>query len=62
MRDINDYTKNYNIASFEDYKVIYRRKKVLEIMQKYKPKRILEIGCGMEPLFNYIWGGMINML
>jgi len=45
MRDINDYTKNYNIASFEDYKVIYRRKKVLEIMQKYKPKRILEIGC-----------------
>lgn len=57
MRDINDYTKNYNIASFEDYKVIYRRKKVLEIMQKYKPKRILEIGCGMEPLFNYIRGG-----
>lgn len=54
MRDIEKYTENYNHPSFEDYQVIYRRKKILELMEKYCPKRILEIGCGMEPLFPYI--------
>lgn len=54
MRDIDKYTKEYNKAGFEKYQVAYRRKKILEIINKYKPKRILEIGCGMEPLFSYI--------
>lgn len=54
MRDIDDYTENYNVPNFEDYQIIYRRKKVLEIVHKYAPKKILEIGCGMEPLFQYI--------
>ncbi len=56
MRNIVDYTENYNVPNFEDYQIIYRRKKVLEIVHKYAPKRILEIGCGMEPLFQYIDG------
>lgn len=54
MRDIEKYTENYNVPNFEDYQVTYRRRKVLEILHKYAPKRILEIGCGMEPLFQYI--------
>lgn len=54
MRDIEKYTKDYNVANFEDYQVKYRRKKILEILEKYKPKSILEIGCGMEPLFQFI--------
>ena len=54
MRDIDKYTEDYNQPNFEDYQIIYRRKKILEIMKKYHPKRILEIGCGMEPLFQYI--------
>ncbi|MBF7045964.1 methyltransferase domain-containing protein [Campylobacter volucris] len=33
--------------------VYYRRKKVLEILNKYNPKNILEIGCGMDSIFNY---------
>ncbi len=56
MRDINKYTYDYNKPNFEDYQVKYRRKKVLEIIDKYKPKFILEIGCGMEPLFKYLAG------
>lgn len=54
MRDIEKYTKDYNQPNFEDYQIIYRRRKILEILNQYKPKRILEIGCGMEPLFQYI--------
>ena len=54
MRDIDKYTEDYNQPNFEDYQVIYRRKRILEIMKGYQPKRILEIGCGMEPLFQYI--------
>ena len=54
MRDIEKYTEDYNQPNFEDYQIIYRRKKILEIMDQYNPKRILEIGCGMEPLFQYI--------
>lgn len=56
MRDIEDYTENYNIPNFEDYQVVYRRKKVLEIIRKYSHNNILEIGCGMEPLFQYMEG------
>ncbi len=54
MRDIKDYTENYVNLVFEDYQVMYRRKLVLEIIRKYPHRRILEIGCGMEPLFKYL--------
>ena len=54
MRNIKEYTKNYNNIAFEKYQVIFRRKKVLELLEKSRPRRILEIGCGMEPLFQYI--------
>lgn len=54
MRDIEQYTKDYMIPSFEDYQVKYRRRKVLELLENYNPKTILEIGCGMEPLFQFL--------
>lgn len=54
MRDIKDYTKNYVNLVFEDYQVMYRRKQVLAILGQYSHKRILEIGCGMEPLFKFL--------
>lgn len=54
MRDIENYTENYLKPGFEDYQVMYRRKKVLEIIEKVRPGKILEIGCGMEPLFTYL--------
>lgn len=51
MRNIDDYTNNYLIETFEEYQVKYRKKKLVEILRKYNPQRILEIGCGMEPIF-----------
>lgn len=54
MRDINDYTAKYSADYFETrYMVKYRRKKILETLNAHKPKNILEIGCGLEPLFKF---------
>ena len=53
MRDLDKYEKDYNIPNFEDYQTKYRKKKILSILKQYKPKRVLEIGCGMDPIFSY---------
>lgn len=54
MRNIESYTKEYLKPNFEDYQLKYRRKKILEILNRFPHQRILEIGCGMEPLFQYL--------
>lgn len=54
MRDIEKYAKKYTIQSFEEYKVFYRRKTILKQIQDHVPHSILEIGCGREPLFQYV--------
>lgn len=51
MRDISDYTRQYEKSDFENkYQVKYRRKKVLALMEQYPHDDILEIGCGLSPL------------
>lgn len=52
---MEQYSKNYanNEHDFENVMVVMRRKKILDILRKYNPKNILEIGCGMDSLFNY---------
>lgn len=52
-RDIDQYTKDYLNHDFEDTMVYYRRKKVLEILNQYKPKNILEVGCGIQSIFDF---------
>lgn len=52
-RNIEQYTEDYMHHDFESVMVKYRRKNVLKILNKFKPKRILEIGCGCESIFNY---------
>lgn len=54
MRNIEEYSNEYNKADFEEYEVKYRRKKILEIISRKGLKNILEIGCGKEPLFKYL--------
>ena len=56
MRNMEDYTTRYAVPGFENYQVKYRRKLVLEQIERYKPENILEIGCGYEPLFKYVQG------
>ena len=55
-RNIEDYAQTYlNDASlqFESVMVAMRRKKVLEVLNQYRPKTILEIGSGTQSLFDF---------
>lgn len=55
MRDISDYKKQYlNDYDFEKYMVAYRRKNIVDVMSAHSHWNILEIGCGIEPLFMYL--------
>lgn len=54
MRDISKYEADYQQEDFEIYQVKYRRKKILEYIEEIGPESILEIGCGMHPLFEFL--------
>jgi hypothetical protein len=51
MRDIEKYAQDYTAEGFEPIQESFRRKKVLEILRRYEPQEILDIGSGMQPLF-----------
>jgi len=51
MRDLGDYFKNYVEKNFDHILSDFRKKFEIEIIKKLKPKIILEIGCGLNPLF-----------
>ena len=53
MRNIRDYEKKYQTEPCEEYQVKYRRKQILQLLGKYNHRNMLEIGCGMEPLFEH---------
>jgi len=54
MKDIKKYEQTYlEHYGFEKYQVQYRRKKVLECLTNYQPQSILEVGCGLEPIFEF---------
>jgi 2-polyprenyl-3-methyl-5-hydroxy-6-metoxy-1,4-benzoquinol methylase len=53
MRNLQDYQEQYEQLPFEPIQASYRRKKVLESLNKYRPRVLLEVGCGLDPLFNH---------
>ncbi len=58
MKNIKDYTEKYTQHYQEDFSfereiVRSRRQKVLASLKRYPHKSILEIGCGLEPIFPY---------
>ena len=55
MRDIHNYEIEYNKEFCEIIQVEYRRKKIIEELNKYNHKRILEIGCGNSPIFDFFF-------
>lgn len=54
MRDLTRYGEVYSEPGFEKYQIKYRRKKVLEILNRYKHRCIFDIGIGPEPLFQFV--------
>lgn len=51
MRDIKDYEDKYKDEPFEEKMVEIRKKEIVSFCKNNKHKNILEIGCGLEPLF-----------
>jgi SAM-dependent methyltransferase len=61
--DIRDYTEKYAAhyrgsgpGWFEATLVGIRRRQVIASLERHRHARVLEVGCGMEPLFAY-WTG-----
>lgn len=51
-KSIDAYWDTYkSLYGFESVLKIYRARKILEVMNRYSPKTVLEIGCGYEPSF-----------
>ena len=53
MRDIDRYQKDYAEQPYEMYQVKFRKRQLLESMALYPHRRVLEIGCGLDPLYNH---------
>lgn len=52
MRNIKEYAETYLERPFENIQVVFRKKKVVEIVNSYVHRSILEVGCGSDPFFN----------
>lgn len=53
-RDLADYQQRYAELPFEAIQIQFRKRKTLETLAKYRPRRLLEIGCGLDPIFLHI--------
>lgn len=53
MHDHNDYQLHYQKLSFEDKLRKYRMEYVAEYLKTIKSRKILEIGCGNDPIHFY---------
>lgn len=51
MRDLENYYQNYIDKNFDHILSGFRKRLIIDILKKYHSKNILEIGCGINPLF-----------
>ena len=58
MTDVRNYSQEYmqqyRDESFETILVRVRRQRVIESLRRWPHRRILEVGCGLEPLFEFV--------
>ena len=50
-RDLLDYQQQYANQPYEKYQVVFRKRKLIELLQKYEHKNLLEVGCGLKSIF-----------
>lgn len=50
-RDFQSYQESYLRQPYEKYQVAFRKRKILELIQKYDHQRLLEVGAGLESIF-----------
>lgn len=55
-RDLSKYEQDYLQQPYERFQVRFRKRKIREILDRHAHGRIIEIGCGLEPLFQDFLG------
>ena len=53
VRNIQDYQRAYAASEFEPVQAAMRKRRLLEVLAQWRPRRILEVGCGSDALFNH---------
>ncbi len=51
VRDLTDYQRAYAASDFEPTQARLRKRQLLATLAAWQPRRILEVGCGSDPLF-----------
>lgn len=52
-RNIGAYEQAYLSSDFEATQATMRKRMLLNLLQAWQPQRVLEVGCGTDPLFNH---------
>jgi ubiquinone/menaquinone biosynthesis C-methylase UbiE len=52
---ITDYESAYSAVDFEVIQAKYRKKLLIETLNTYQPKHVLEVGCGLDTIAKH-WG------
>lgn len=55
-RDLADYAQAYADSPFEATQARIRKRRILELLDRLKPRRVLEVGCGLDTLARH-WRG-----
>lgn len=50
-RDIVNYQIAYDASDFEPVQARMRKRMLLDLLARWRPARVLEVGCGSDPLF-----------
>ncbi len=53
LRDIEDYQRAYEASDFEPVQARMRKRMLLELLARWRPARVLEVGCGNDALFRH---------
>lgn len=53
QRDLGRYERSYAALDFEPVQARMRKRKLLEVLAAWQPRRVLEVGCADDPLFNH---------
>lgn len=55
-RDLPAYEQTYRESAFEVVQAAFRKRVLLNLLERERPARVLEIGCGLDTLANH-WTG-----
>lgn len=61
-RDLAAYERAYVASDFEPVQARLRKQCLLEVLRRWSPARWIEVGCGLDALFNHHAGGHCTVI